>query len=70
MARTTAYHVLADEEEKQLLQNMAHDLHFEKPAVALREIGLAVAGEPRSLARVAPFLRDFRARLDALEKEG
>lgn len=70
MARKTAFHVLAEPWEEDALRKMAEVLRFPKPSVALRELGLAVAGDENATARVAPFLRDFRARLAALDQEG
>lgn len=68
MARTTAYHVLADADEIPMLNTAAETLHFDKPSVAMRELMLAVAGDQRATERVHPFLRDFRARLAELDR--
>lgn len=53
-----------------MIEEMAEALHFDRPSVALRELGLAVAGIEKAEQRLHPFLRDFRARLAALDQEG
>lgn len=68
--RKTAFHLTALPEEKEIIERLAGLLLEDHVSTALRYLALAVAGDPGALRRVAPRLKEFRARLEALEREG
>lgn len=62
--RTKQVRVVLSDTEAEAVQRVADRLGFDSPAQALRVLVLAVDGDQKALARVVPFLAEFRRWLE------